>query len=131
VGDLRKDARRTVPRQRKVVAVVDDDASMRVGLERLLQARGFDTEIFASAEAFLGAASAADCLLLDIHLDGMGGFELRRRLSSAGSRLPVIFMTAFDDEATRDEATRLGCIAYLRKPFAGHLLMEAIADATT
>lgn len=120
-----------MPRQRKTVAVVDDDASMRVGLERLLQARGFDTEIFASAEAFLGAASAADCLLLDIHLDGMGGFELRRRLSTAGSRLPVIFMTAFDDDATRDEATRLGCVAYLRKPFAGHLLMEAIADATT
>ena len=120
-----------MPRQRKIVAVVDDDASMRVGLERLLQARGFDTEIFASAEAFLGAVSTADCLLLDIHLDGMGGFELRRRLSSAGSRLPVIFMTAFDDEATRDEATKLGCVAYLRKPFAGHLLMEAIADATT
>ena len=119
-----------MPTQRKIVAVVDDDASMRVSLERLLQARGFGTEIFPSAEAFLGAASAADCLLLDIHLDGMGGFELRRRLCSAGSRLPVIFMTAFDDDATRHEAASLGCVAYLRKPFAGHLLMEAIADAT-
>jgi FixJ family two-component response regulator len=118
-----------VPTQRKIVAVVDNDASMRVSLERLLAARGFGTELFASAEAFLGAASAADCLLLDVHLDGMGGFELRRRLSSAGSRLPVIFMTAFDDDATRDEAASLGCVAYLRKPFAGHLLMEAIADA--
>ena len=49
----------------------------------------------------------------------MGGFELRRRLSSAGSRLPVIFMTAFDDEVTRREAASLGCVAYLRQPFAG------------
>jgi FixJ family two-component response regulator len=119
-----------VPTQRKIVAVVDDDSSMRVGLERLLQARGFDTEIFPSAEAFLAVASAADCLLLDVHLGGMGGFELHRRLSGAGSRLPVIFMTAFDDQATRREAASLGCVAYLCKPFAGHLLMEAIAAAT-
>jgi len=105
--------------QQKVVAVVDDDSSMRVGLERLLQARGFGTDVFPSAETFLAASSAADCLLLDIHLGGMGGFELRRRLSSAGSRLPVIFMTAFDDEVTRREAASLGCVAYLRKPFAG------------
>ena len=120
-----------MPTQRKIVAVVDDDASMRVGLERLLQARGFGTEVFPSAEAFLAAATAADCLLLDIHLGGMGGFELRRQLSSAGSSLPVIFMTAFDDEAARVEAVSLGCVAYLRKPFSGDLLMNAIADATT
>jgi FixJ family two-component response regulator len=115
--------------QQKIVAVVDDDSSMRVSLERLLQASGFGTEIFASAEAFLGASSAADCLLLDIHLGGMGGFELHRRLSSAGSRLPVIFMTAFDDDAARREAASLGCVAYLRKPFAGQLLIDAIAEA--
>ena len=120
-----------MPTQRKIAAVVDNDPSMRVSLERLLQVQGFGTEIFPSAEAFLGAGSTADCLLLDIHLDGMGGFELRRRLSSAGSRLPVIFMTAFDDDATRHGAASLGCVAYLRKPFAGHLLMEAITDATT
>jgi len=125
-----KFARRTVPTQRIIVAVVDNDASMRVGLERLLQARGFGTEVFESAEAFLAAASAADCLLLDIHLGGMSGFDLRRRLASAGSPLPVIFMTAFDDEAARHEATSLGCVAYLRKPFVGQLLMDAIAEAT-
>jgi len=119
-----------VPTQRKVVAVVDDDSSMRTGLERLLQAYGFETEVFSSAEAFLGATSAAECLLLDIHLGGIGGFELRRRLADAGSKVPVIFMTAFDDEATRREAEDVGCVAYLRKPFAGRLLMDAIAQAT-
>jgi FixJ family two-component response regulator len=116
--------------RRKIVAVVDDDASMRVGLERLLQARGFDTEIFPSAEAFLAAASAADCLLLDIHLGGMSGFELHRRLSCASCRLPIIFMTAFDDDSAREQAVSLGCVAYLRKPFAGQLLIDAIAQAT-
>jgi FixJ family two-component response regulator len=119
-----------VPTQHKLVAVVDDDSSMRTGLERLLQAYGFQTEVFSSAEAFLGASSAADCLLLDIHLGGMGGFELRRRLAGAGCKMPVIFMTAFDDEATRREAANVGCVAYLRKPFAGQILMDAIAQAT-
>jgi FixJ family two-component response regulator len=118
-----------VPTEQTVVAVVDDDSSMRVGLERLLQARGFGTEVFPSAETFLAGRNAPDCLLLDIHLGGMGGFELRRRLSDEGSRLPVIFMTAFDDEATRREAASLGCVAYLRKPFPGQQLMDAIAAA--
>jgi len=119
-----------VPTQGKTIAVVDDDSSMRTGLERLLQAHGFATEVFPSAEAFLGAASAADCLVLDIHLGGMGGFELRRRLAGSGSTLPVIFMTAFDDDSTRSEAAKAGCVAYLRKPFVGQLLIDAIAAAT-
>ena len=119
-----------MPTCRITVAVVDDDSSMRTGLERLLQAHGFATEVFSSAEAFLGAGSTADCLLLDIHLGGMGGFELRRRLSGSGSPLPVIFMTAFDDDETRGEAAKVGCVAYLRKPFVGQLLIDAITDAT-
>ena len=60
----------------------------------------------------------------------MGGFELRRRLSGSGSPLPVIFMTAFDDDETRGEAAKVGCVAYLRKPFVGQLLIDAITDAT-
>jgi FixJ family two-component response regulator len=119
-----------VPTQRRIVAVVDDDSSMRTGLERLLQAHGFGTEVFASAEAYLGAASTADCLLLDIHLGGMGGFALRRQLASSGCNVPVIFMTAFDDDETRREAASVGCVAYLRKPFAGKLLIDALAAAT-
>jgi FixJ family two-component response regulator len=124
------DLRLSVSKQQKIVAVVDDDSSMRVGLERLLQAHGFATEVFSSAEAFLGAGSVPDCLVLDIHLGGMSGFELHRQLSSSGSKVPVIFMTAFDDDTTRREAADIGCVAYLRKPFAGKLLFDAIADAT-
>jgi len=113
---------------RKLVVVVDDDPSMLKGLQRLLTARGFDTTVFSSAEAFLDdvARHGAACFVFDIHLSGMSGIELRRRLAAAGCAVPVIFMTAFDDEATRQEAMSVGCIAYLNKPFTADLLIGAI-----
>jgi FixJ family two-component response regulator len=112
----------------RVVAIVEDDPSMLKGLERLLRAHGFVTEIYTSAEAFLerSATSEASCLILDIHLGGISGIELRRRLAAAGSRLPVIFMTAGDSEIIRREAIEAGCIAYLRKPFPSRQLIDAI-----
>ncbi len=114
------------------MAIVDNDLSMLMGLDRLLQAHGFVTQAHASAEDFLVApdAAEADCLILDIHLDGISGLELRRRLLDCGSTLPVIFMTALDDEQTRNEAKAAGCIAYLTKPFASQLLFDAIGKAT-
>jgi FixJ family two-component response regulator len=120
----------TLPR---VIAVVDDDASMLKGIERLLGAYGFVIKAFASAEAFLdlNATADVDCLLVDIHLGGMSGIELRHRLTASGCALPVIFMTAFDDEATRMRAQSAGCVAFLHKPFAANLLMGAIEQATT
>ena len=75
------------------------------------------------------AAPTATCMLLDIHLGGISGIELQRRLAAAGSNSPVIFMTAIDDDATRKEATNAGCIAYLKKPFAPQLLLDAIREA--
>jgi FixJ family two-component response regulator len=107
---------------------VDDDASMLKGIERLLGAYGFATKVFASAEAFLdrNAAADVDCLLVDIHLGGMSGIELRHHLTASGCKLPVIFMTAFDDEATRMQAQSAGCIAFLHKPFTADLLIGAI-----
>jgi FixJ family two-component response regulator len=115
----------------KMIAVVDDDASMLKSIERLLGAYGFATKVFASAEAFLDldAATDVDCLLLDIHLGGMSGIELRRHLTASGCKLPVIFMTAFDDEATRMQAQNAGCIAFLHKPFIADLLLGAIEQA--
>jgi FixJ family two-component response regulator len=110
---------------------VDDDASMLKGIERLLGAYGFVTKGFASAEALLNLDGLADvdCLLLDIHLGGMSGIDLRRRLTAAGCKLPVIFMTAFDDEATRMQAQSAGCVAFLHKPFVANLLIGAIEQA--
>jgi FixJ family two-component response regulator len=114
--------------QRKLVVIVDDDPSMLKGVERLLSAKGFDTKVFPSAEAFLAstAEQGAVCLLLDIHLGGMSGIELQRQLAASGCAVPVVFMTAFDDETTHREALAVGCIAYLHKPFPAHLLIGAI-----
>jgi FixJ family two-component response regulator len=117
-----------LPKQRKIVAVVDDDPDMLRAAEDLLGARGFATIAFASAEDFLdrGAATQVDYLLLDIHLGGMSGIELRRQLRASGSTLPIIFMTALDDE-TIPELT--GGVTCLRKPFPAHQLFEAIEKA--
>jgi FixJ family two-component response regulator len=111
-----------------LVAIVEDDAPMRKSIERLLRASSYSTAAFASAEEFLqsGVADHAMGLVLDIHLGGMSGIELRRRLLAAGSKLPVVFITAFDDEATRAEALAVGCADCLHKPFEAHRLTEAL-----
>lgn len=102
-----------------LVAVVEDDPSMRRSLERLLNLHGLATEGYASAEAFLdsGAATRAACAVLDVHLEGMSGIELQRRLTASGSTLAVIFVSATDNDALELQAVQEGCVAYLRKPF--------------
>jgi FixJ family two-component response regulator len=111
-----------------VVAVVEDDVSMLRSVKRLLSALGFATELYDSAETYLHHAkkSAANCLLLDIDLGGISGIELKRRLTASGSRLPVIFMTAIEDERTKNDALAAGCVAFLQKPFAAAALMQAL-----
>ncbi|WEX78877.1 response regulator [Sinorhizobium numidicum] len=115
----------------RTVAVVEDNPSMRTSVERLLNAHGLTTEGYSSAEAFLSDPKATEigCLVLDIHLDGMSGIELRHRLKPAHCRLPVIFITAVDDDALELEARRVGCVAYLRKPFPAASLITAINEA--
>ena len=117
--------------RRKIIAVIDDDPMMLKAVERLLRAKGFDVEVFTSAEGFLevAGASKATCLVLDIHLGGMSGIELRRRLIASRSELPIIFITALDDETTRKEAIEAGCVAFLRKPFLANSLVGAINKA--
>lgn len=117
--------------KRQIVAVVDDEPSVLTGLKRILNASGFAAEVFTSAEEFLTRSFAGEvrCLIVDINLGGMSGIELRRRLAAAGSCIPVIFITARDDETTRREAMNAGCAAYLGKPFSGGVLIDAIARA--
>ena len=97
----------------------------------LLSAFGYVIYTFNSAEAFLGVAatSKAKCLVVDIQLGDISGVELARQLADAGFKFPIIFMTALDDEAILRQAEQLGCVAYLRKPFAADLLIEAIVRA--
>ena len=122
-----------MPDQPKVIAIVDDEQALLKAIERLLTARGFAPQGFNSAEAFLDSHAAKDaaCLVLDIHLGGMSGIELLRRLNAVRSKLPVIFITAADNEAVHREAMEAGCVAFLRKPFQAHSLISAIDKATS
>jgi FixJ family two-component response regulator len=110
------------------IAVVDDDAAMRQSIQRLLQARGYTVSIFESAEAFLESelSESAVGLVIDIHLGGMSGIELRRQLSPEMSKIPIVFITAHDDDTTRIKALAAGCVDYLQKPFAADRLTDAL-----
>ena len=115
----------------RLVAVVDDDASVRRALTRLLQSAGLRVLTCASATEFLatGVSSAPDCVILDIHLGGMSGLELLSRLRESGCSLPVLIITAHDDAQTREAAAQAGCTAYLRKPLDGKMLLDEVAAA--
>jgi len=122
-------------KQQVVVAIVDDDPGVLKGLKRVLDACNYATDVFNSGEAFLASDDAKDnnvaCIVLDIHLGGMSGIEVRRRLATRNSQVPVIFMTALDTDAVRREALDTGCVDYLRKPFSGHELIASIQKALT
>ena len=113
------------------VVIVDDDASVCRALERLLRAAGFHSLSYLTSEAFWQDASRArvDCLVLDIHLGRESGFDLQTRLAATGAVPPIIFITALDEPETRERARRAGCVAYLRKPFPGSSLLQAIRRA--
>jgi FixJ family two-component response regulator len=110
---------------------VDDEASVRRAVQRLLRACGFRATIFSSAEAFLARnpPEPLDCLVLDVWMDGMNGLELQATLAARGESIPVILITAHDDPLTRERGLQGGAIAYLTKPFDDGVLLEAIRRA--
>jgi FixJ family two-component response regulator len=114
-----------------IIAVLDDDPHLLNALGRLLSSAGYGTELFASAEKYLEAASTskADCLLVDMQLGTLTGLDVMRRLSAAGLKLPVICMSGSADATFRTEALCLGCTAYLQKPFVPELLIATIRRA--
>lgn len=116
---------------RKAVGIVDDNPAMLGSLDRLLRAAGYDTELFSSGEALLEsiATSTAACLIIDIHLGGVSGIELARRLAELGSTLPVIFMSGAVERTIEAAAAKSGCIAFLHKPFPADRLVESIEKA--
>lgn len=117
--------------QVSTITIVEDDGSVILAVSRLLEAAGFDTRCFTSASALLSdsAACKADCLVLDIHLPDMTGFELQRRLNAAGSTMPVVVITAHDDPMHRRAAREIGAYAYLTKPFSSVSLLDAVTRA--
>lgn len=114
------------------ITIVEDDGSVILAVNRLLQAAGFATRCFQSAGAVLSDPDAGktDCLLLDVHLPEMTGFELHRRLAAAGSTAPVVVITAHDDPMHLRAARNIGAYAYLIKPFSNKLLLDAVTRAT-
>jgi len=115
-----------------VVYLVDDDESVRRALQRLLRSAGFEVKAFSSAEAFLQSENldVRACLVLDIRMPGLTGFDVQERLASMGIRIPVITVSAFDDAETRERARKLGAVAFFRKPVDGQALIDAIHWAT-
>ncbi|HUK21831.1 MAG TPA: response regulator [Gemmatimonadales bacterium] len=113
-----------------VIAVVEDDASVLKGLTRLLQSSGCGVVPFVSAEQFLATQHewALDCLVLDVHFDGMSGLELATHLAETDPLYPIILITALDDPGITAEAAALGH-ACLRKPLQESELLEAIHKA--
>jgi FixJ family two-component response regulator len=118
--------------RRKVVVIIDDDAGVCSSMKSLLSSFGYVVCASCSAEAFLetAPASKADCLIVDVQLGGITGVELVRELRAQGFNFPIIFMTGSDNATFRNDARQLGCVAYLQKPCASHMLIEAIVKAT-
>jgi FixJ family two-component response regulator len=115
-----------------VVAIVDDEDAVRRALERLLRSAGCDPEVFASGETFLESLGRRmpDCVVLDLHMPGVTGFEVQARLNASGYTVPVIVITGHDSAESRDRVHALGAAAYLRKPVGAKVLLEAIDRAT-
>lgn len=123
------ESRAVASHEGKCVVVVDDDASIRHALARMMRLRGYAPLTYSSAEALLEAGYAqAHCLVLDAHLPGLDGFELYREIARLGRAPPVVFMTAYDEPESRAAARTAGA-AYLTKPFSGRALIDAVACA--
>ena len=114
-----------------VIAIVDDDKWMRKSLERLLRSAGYRSEAFISAEHYLAARNQEEigCVILDIGLPGMNGFELERFLAAEHNRPPIVFVSGNDEPEVRDEAANAGAVAFLGKPFDANALLNAISTA--
>ena len=112
-----------------IVMIVDDDESVRRAARRLIKSYGFSVDTFASADDFLasGRLSETACLVLDVQMPGLNGLELQSRLVAAGGhQVPIIFITAFNDENARAQALKAGALCYLVKPFEEADLLNAI-----
>ena len=115
----------------KVIAIVDDDAAVRVALEGLLRSAGLTARAFDSAEKFIesGQQFQTGCLIADIRMPGMSGLELQATLNSEQCRIPIIFITAHGDTQMRMQALRAGAVEFLAKPFNDEVLLETVRAA--
>jgi FixJ family two-component response regulator len=115
----------------KLIAIIDDDKSVQIALQDLLESEGLSALCFGSAEQFLasGAHHKASCLIVDIRMPGLSGLDLQAKLNSECCRLPIIFITAHGDAKMRIQAMRGGAVEFLTKPFDNAVLLETVQAA--
>ena len=117
-----------------LIAIVDDDESVCRAMSRLVRSLGMETKEFASGREFVDRIETTpsfqpDCVVLDVQMPGMNGLEVQERLASRGSRLPVIFITAYDEPGVRDRALAAGAVAFLHKPFNDESFITTLRQA--
>jgi two-component system response regulator FixJ len=114
------------------IAVVDDDASVRRGLERLLRSAGYEVDTYASVHAFLAAdeLDGIACLVLDVRMPGPSGLDLQTVLATEGRKIPIVFITGHGDISMAVRAMKAGAADFLSKPFDADELFRAIQQAT-
>ena len=119
------------PESDALVAIVDDDPSVRRGLQRLIRAAGWKVETFASAQEFLARPSAISpsCLVLDLQLPGLSGLDLQQRMADLGLDIPVVFLTGQGNIPASVKAMKAGAIEFLTKPVDEQNLLKAIEEA--
>lgn len=120
-----------MPNSGPCIAVVDDEADLLASMQRLLRSQGFVVSTFSSGEAFLASLEAhcPECLLLDLHMPGMSGFEVQAKLAQTHRSLPVIIHTAQDSPLAQDRAMAGGAVGFLRKPAEGSAILAMVAKA--
>ena len=114
-----------------VIAIVDDDPSVRKGLSSLIRSVGLQVETFASAQEFLArpGAEAPSCLVLDLQLPGLSGLDLQKRMAEVGLEIPIVFLTGHGNIPASVQAMKAGAVEFLTKPFDEHDLLQAIQEA--
>ncbi len=114
-----------------IVTIIDDDESVRAAIKGLLRAIGYMVYTFASAEDYLCSpcVNNTSCLIADVQMPGMNGFELQRHLIERGQRTPIIFITAFPEETIRVRALDVGAVCFLSKPFDAQVLIDCLDRA--
>ncbi|MDQ0564319.1 FixJ family two-component response regulator [Rhizobium mesoamericanum] len=117
--------------KKTLIAIVDDDESMREAIKGLMRSLGFAAEAFSSADDFLifPQLRSTACLVTDVHMPGMSGLDLHRRLVALGKRIPTVMITAYPDENIRAAGFAAGIVGYLTKPFSEKDLLDCIRCA--
>jgi FixJ family two-component response regulator len=110
------------------VSIIDDDESVRTATSRLVRSLGWEARVYASAEAFLASGQLCDtgCVISDVQMPGMNGLELQRHLAAAGNEVPIIFISAFQSDAAREQAIARGALCFLLKPVDDGMIAQCL-----